>query len=95
MVGHHIVAQYQADNPKVKISLIGGVIDTVLPALMNGDLDLICVSLDFPSRSEVFKQPLFDIQHILIADPSHPLSMQVSVSAADVQPYPWMVLKSD
>ena len=90
-----IVAQFQRENPGVEISLVGGVIDTLVPDLLNGNLDVICVSLDFPNRSEIVKQPLFDVRHVLIADPSHPLSKKSDVKAAAIHGYPWMVLKSD
>lgn len=92
-----IIAQFQRDVQGVKISLIGGVIDTLVPALINGELDLICVSLDFPNRSEIIKKPLFNIRHVLVADPSHPLlnGTETDVDAALIQGYPWMVLKSD
>lgn len=90
-----VIGRFQAEHPNVNISLIGGVIDTLLPALINGELDLICVSLDFPNRSEIVKQKLFDIRHVLIADPGHPLANEPEVDAAAIHTYPWMVLKSD
>lgn len=90
-----IIAEFQSKNTNVKISLIGGVIDTLVPALINGELDLICVSLDFPNRSEVIKQPLFDIRHVLIADPNHPLSGEGEIDADRIHGFPWMVLKND
>lgn len=90
-----IIARYQEENPNVDVSLVGGVIDTLLPNLLNGDLDLICVSLDFPNRPEIRKFPLFDVRHVLISDPSHPLSQMPVVRPADIHGFPWMVLKSD
>ncbi|ETX12663.1 hypothetical protein MUS1_00470 [Marinomonas ushuaiensis DSM 15871] len=90
-----VIAQFQREHPDVKISLIGGVIDTLLPALINGELDLICVSLDFPNRSEIIKEPLFDVCHVLIASPEHPLTKQPFAETESIHKYPWMVLKSD
>lgn len=90
-----LIARFQVEHPGINISLIGGVIDTLLPELIAGDLDLICVSLDFPNRSEVVKQPLFETNHILVADPNHPLAGMDEVSARDLHDYSWMVLKSD
>lgn len=90
-----IISQFQIKNPDIKISLIGGVIDTLLPILINGELDLICVSLDFPNRSEVVKEPLFDVRHVLIASPEHPLAKVDLADADTIHKYPWMVLKSD
>jgi DNA-binding transcriptional LysR family regulator len=62
---------------------------------MQGDLDLICVSLDFPNRSELIKKPLIQTNHVLVANPDHPLFDGAAVDAARIQNYPWMVLKSD
>lgn len=90
-----IITEFQVRNPNIKISLIGGVIDTLLPALIGGDLDLICVSLDFPNRSEVTKKSLFDIRHVLVADPTHPLVGDGEFDADSIQGYPWIVLKND
>jgi DNA-binding transcriptional LysR family regulator len=71
------------------------VIDTLVPELITGELDLICVSLDFPNQSEVTKYPLFNIHHVLIANPDHPLANDQEVDPATIHTYPWMVLKSD
>lgn len=90
-----IIAAFQATNPNVSISLNGGVIDTLVPDLINGDLDLICASLDFPNRSEIIKKPLFETHHVLVTDPSHPLADGQEVDALRIHSYPWMVLKSD
>lgn len=90
-----VIARFQAENPGIRVSLIGGVIDTLVPALISGELDLICVSLDFPNRTEIEKNHLIDVRHVLIADPRHPLATQTNVSPEAMHGYPWMVLKSD
>lgn len=89
------VAEFQKSHPDVRVTLVGGVIDTLVPALVSGDLDLICVSLDFPERSELTKIPLFEMNHIVVADPSHPLASQGEVTAADLSRQRWLTLKSD
>jgi DNA-binding transcriptional LysR family regulator len=90
-----LIAKFQTQHHGIKISLIGGVIDTLVPALINGDLDVICVSLDFPNRSEVVKMPLFDVRHILVAQQNHALTKLAPVEPAMMRGYPWAVLKSD
>lgn len=90
-----IIAKYRDSYPDISISLIGGVINTLVPDLISGDLDLICVSLDFPNQSEIVKHPLFDTHHVLVADPSHPLANNEEHDAISIHNYPWMVLKSD
>lgn len=90
-----IISRFQEEHPDVSISLIGGVIDTLVPSLINGELDLICVSLDFPNRSEIVKQQLFNTRHILVADASHPLAGLEEFDAEALHAFPWTVLKSD
>lgn len=90
-----VVARFQESYPDVRVSLVGGVIDTLVPSLVSGDLDLICVSLDFPERSELTRVPLFNINHIVIADPAHPLAEQSNVTARDLSLQRWLTLKSD
>jgi DNA-binding transcriptional LysR family regulator len=58
-------------------------------------LDLICVSLDFPERSEVTQIPLFEMNHIVVTDPSHPLAAQEGITAEDLSQQRWLTLKSD
>lgn len=90
-----VVAQFQESYPDVRISLVGGVIDTLVPALVSGDLDLICVSLDFPERSELRQIPLFEVNHVVVADPAHVLVGRKGVTAEDLSQQRWVTLKSD
>ncbi len=90
-----IIAAFQRKNPGIKVSLVGGVIDTLVPDLLRGDLDIICVSLDFPNRAEIAKHPMINVRHALIADPTHPLAQRRDINPSAIHGYPWMVLKSD
>lgn len=90
-----VFAEFQKTYPDIRMILVGGVIDTLIPALVSGDLDLICISLDFPDRSELTKIPLFKMDHIIVSDASHPLASQGNVSATDLAPQRWLALKDD
>jgi DNA-binding transcriptional LysR family regulator len=90
-----VVAQFQQSHPNVRVSLVGGVIDTLVPAVVSGELDVICVSLDFPERAELTKVPLFNINHIVVVDPRHPLAAERDIKAADLCCQRWLTLKSD
>jgi DNA-binding transcriptional LysR family regulator len=90
-----IVAAFQRQRPRVKIRLRGGVIDTMVPALLAGELDLICASLDFPSHAEIVKEDLTEISHVLIARTQHPLAGRTDIAAADLLNYPWVALAND
>jgi DNA-binding transcriptional LysR family regulator len=90
-----VVAAFHAQYPKVKVNLNSGVIDTLVPALMNGEIDLVCSTLDFPSQAEVVKEPLIKIRHAVVAREGHPLCELETVAAADLAKFPWLVLAND
>lgn len=70
-------------------------IDTLVPGLITEDLELICVSLDFPNQSEIVKHQLLDTHHALVANPKHPLVDERDVESTLFQAYQWLVRKSD
>lgn len=90
-----VVASFQKSYPEVRVSLMGGVISTLVPALVSGDLDIICVSLDFPDRTDVVKMPLFTIKYSLIVAPCHPLASEKNVTTEDLHQQRWLVLNGD
>jgi DNA-binding transcriptional LysR family regulator len=90
-----IIAEFQKQQPKVKIKLRSGVIDTMVPALLAGDLDVICASLDFPTHPEIVKENLTEISHVLIARAEHPLAASKDIAAAQLLDYPWLALAND
>ncbi len=53
-----VIASFFRQYPKVKTRLTGGVIDTLVPDLLSGDIDIVCSTLDFPSQPEIIKEPL-------------------------------------
>lgn len=90
-----LVAKFQNNNPDVRVTLVGGVIDTLVPSLISGDLDLICVSLDFPESPELLRVPLFDMSHHVVVDSRHPLASLKEVTPAQISKESWLTLKSD
>ena len=90
-----VIAAFHAQYPKIKVNLNSGVIDTLVPALMNGDIELVCSTLDFPSQAEIVKEPLIKILHAVVARSSHPLLQSPTVTAEDLAHYPWLVLAND
>jgi len=90
-----IIAEFCRQQPKVKIKLNSGVIDTLVPALLGGELDVICASLDFPSHPEIVKEHLTEIRHTLIARAGHPLAAKSEVAPAELLAYPWLAIAND
>jgi DNA-binding transcriptional LysR family regulator len=90
-----IIAAFQRQQPKVKVTLRTGVIDTLVPALLQGELDLVCAALDFPSHPEIIKEHLVEFRHVLIARAEHPLAGRDDVSPAELLDFPWIALVND
>lgn len=90
-----IIAAFQQQQPKVKVELRSGVIDTLVPALLAGELDVICASLDFPSHAEIVKEHLIELRHVLVARATHPLARRKKLAAGELLEYPWVALAGD
>jgi DNA-binding transcriptional LysR family regulator len=90
-----IIAAFRRQQPKVRIKLCTGVIDTLVPALLSGELDVICASLDFPAHPEFVKEQLVELQHVLVARAEHPLACHREIAAKELLEFPWLALVSD
>jgi DNA-binding transcriptional LysR family regulator len=90
-----VIAAFCAQYPKVKTRLTSGVIDTLVPDLLSGDIDVFCSNLDFPAQSEIVKEPLLDVHHTVVARDSHPLAKEEKASAEQLSKYRWLVLAND
>jgi DNA-binding transcriptional LysR family regulator len=90
-----VISKFHHQYPGVKIKFEPGVINTIVPALLDGDIDLACCTLDFPSHPEIAKESLLQIKHAVVAASSHPLTKQGIVTAKDLANYSWVVLTRD
>lgn len=90
-----IIAAFRRQQPKVRVALRSGVIDTLVPALLGGELDIICASLDFPAHPEFVKEQLIDLKHVLIARAEHPLVDRKDIEARKLLDFPWLALTND
>ncbi|MFP6713005.1 MAG: LysR family transcriptional regulator [Rhodospirillales bacterium] len=82
-------------NPGLKIDLINGVLDTLVPDLLQGDLDIICSALDFPDHPEIVKEHLLDFEHAVFARSDHPLANSTDIEAKDLMAFEWIMLAQD
>ncbi len=82
-------------NPGLKIDLINGVLDTLVPGLLQGDFDIICSALDFPDHPEIVKEHLIDFEHAVFARADHPLANRTNIEATDLMAYEWIMLAQD
>jgi DNA-binding transcriptional LysR family regulator len=89
------IKAFHMQFPKVKVRLTEGVIDTVLPALTSGEIDIACITLNFPNQAEIVKEPLVGIRHQVYARKDHVLVRKESVRPEELLRHPWVVLAND
>ncbi|HXK54075.1 MAG TPA: LysR family transcriptional regulator [Hyphomicrobiales bacterium] len=90
-----VIAAFHGQYPLVKVRLTSGVISTLVPALLGGELDLVCSTIDFPSQPEFVTEPLIKIRHVVVAREGHPIFARGVARARDLSKYPWLVLVND
>ena len=90
-----VIAAFHKQHPKVKVRLTEGAIDSIVPALTAGEIDLACVTLSFPSQPELVKEPLLAVRHTLVARADHPLAGRGVIAAEELARFPWVVLAND
>lgn len=89
------VAALQHQHSGFQVEITSGVIDTLVPAILAGQIDLFCSSLDFPNHPELEKVHLLDVSHVAVARKGHPLTRKRKVEARDLLDYPWITMKAD
>lgn len=75
--------EYQVAWPSVTLDFSSGFGFVPLPALMNGELDLVITS-DIQPRSEVHYEPLFDFEMRLVTATNHPLANKTYIEPQDL-----------
>ncbi len=90
-----VIADLAQTHPSLRTRVVPGVLDTLLPQLLRGELDLICAALDFPDQAAISKEYLIESSHVFIAHGSHRLSSQASVSVQDLSQCAFVGLHND
>ncbi len=87
------VLAYKRDHPKVRISIEVGTSDTLLPALLRGDFDVVLGRLPDQGDSQDLDIELFDIgeQMRVIARAGHPLAGAAALQLADLVSLTWIL----
>jgi len=94
-----IFSVFLKENPVSRIRIQSGVISTLVPQLLAGQIDLICVTLDFPAQAGLIREPVMTVSNTIVAHVSHPLHQNRSgtavASPAGLGKYSWIVLADD
>lgn len=90
---------YLKEYPLARLRVEAGVISTLLPQLLSGQVDLICSTLDFPMGAGLIREPILNVNHVIIAHESHPLYQEANPSRAfspqEIHHYSWIILADD
>ena len=89
------VAALQPELPNARIRIMAGVLDTLVPALQRGELDLVCAALDFPDHPDIVKETLAEVEHKVVAHRSHPLAALPDVAPEAMIGTPWAAIAND
>jgi len=92
-VGMHllppILHQMTLENPSLRVEMLEGVQDTLEPALLNRQVDVI-IATDLPPSDDVTRLSLtFTDYGSVIASPGHPVRERGPLTMADLNDVPW------
>ncbi|SDI37375.1 DNA-binding transcriptional regulator, LysR family [Propionivibrio dicarboxylicus] len=90
-----VVADIMRNHPKTHVKVISGVLDTLLPRLLKGELDVVIASLDFPDHPDLVKDHIIDTEHVIVGHESHPLTQLEYVSPSDLLDHPFVGFADD
>lgn len=90
-----VVADMIRRRTDVHVRVVSGVLDKLLPDLLQGKLDAVCTVLDFPDHPDLKKTYLFDSEHVIVAHVTHPLAAKCHVEAMDLKKHQFVGLDGD
>lgn len=89
------IAQFRTNHSRIKLKMRGLVINTAVPALLRGDIEIFCGSLDFPDHPEIVKHEIAQIGHVIVAARNHPLATATEWKPDCLLKYPWAMVAED
>ena len=88
----HAIARLQAQRPGIRIAIIEGTYDYLIPLLRQGVLDLIVGRLPkFEYREGLAVEALYQEQVALVVRPGHPVLDCGALTLAALQAWPWIM----
>jgi|APEBP8051073178_1049388.scaffolds.fasta_scaffold00040_193 DNA-binding transcriptional LysR family regulator len=80
------------DRPNLRVRIVEGTNETLMPLLRRGDLDLVVGRLpEFRARQGVRQEVLLRDEARIVAGPAHPLVGRVSLKLQEGLGYPWIL----
>ncbi|MFM0304007.1 LysR family transcriptional regulator [Paraburkholderia sediminicola] len=79
-----VLADLRLQHSGLRVRVVSGVLDTLRPELLKGEVDVVCAALDFPDQPGLIKEYLLDSEHVIIAHNTHPLAAAPLVTSAEL-----------
>jgi len=84
-------AALRRTRPGIRLTVIEGMVDTILPALRRGELDLAVGAWPRIADSDVSADTLMHDRVAVLAAPRHPLAQKREVELSELLDYPWIL----
>ena len=78
-------------KPGIRLTVIEGLVDTILPALRRGELDLAVGAWPRVADSDITADLLIRDRVCVVAGPRHPLARKRTVELSELIEYPWVL----
>ena len=92
-VGPLAICRFQEKYPRIRISLSGGLTDTLIRELRRGEIDLVAgvATPDWRLDDELEAEQLFPARTVVLARRGHPLARRTNLTLEELATYPWIV----
>jgi DNA-binding transcriptional LysR family regulator len=84
-------AKVRKSKPGISFTIIEGLVDTVLPALRHGEIDMAIGAWPRPADSDISAETLVGDRVCVVAGPRHPLGRKHPIEFSDLLEYPWVL----
>lgn len=84
-------ARLHQSKPGIRFTVLEGLIDTLLPALRRGEIDLAVGAWPRPADSDVTAETLLRDRVCVVAGPGHPLARRKTVEISNLLDYAWVL----
>lgn len=90
------IATLRRARPNLRIRIVEGTNDSLMPLLRRGDLDLVVGRLpEFRERQGIRQEVLTEDEARVVAGPSHPLAARSGLALGDLLNWPWILPSQD
>lgn len=90
------IAKVQQARPNLRVRIVEGTNESLMPLLRRGDLDLVVGRLpEFRERQGIRQEILFEDDARVVVGPAHPLAGKSELALRDLLDWPWILPSQD